>query len=393
MALVDNFDSYSNGDLNGQGSWSGNVAFDVQSSVVQAGLKAIENAGATQTEIYKDFSQASAGSQGFYIRTTNVARDVYVVFSEGASDKIYTWLWNNGSGAGKIGFNPSGGNVQVKTDCVADTWYKVEVEWQSSPSHQIRMRVNDGTWSSWYSPATDWTNGLDRIKLIIGTQSTGTGYWDSFSGLTIYTLTCTEDLSLTDSLIKQISKPLMESLSFADTILKSLSKSFSETISLSDTITKVKLYFKQLTETISLADILQRVTTKVLQEAVTLTDSIVKLYGKTYSEAITLTDTIIKQTNKVFSESITFTDSIIKAIAKAAFTEAVSLADSITKTASRAYSEAVTLTDTIIKHIAKTLTESLTFTDKLKMLKNGVSTAWRKVARTLDHTWRKIPRP
>jgi len=209
----------------------------------------------------------------------------------------------------------------------------------------------------------------------------------------LLTLTCTEDLTLTDTLTKQISKPLTEAISFADTVLKSITRSFSETLSLSDTITKVKLYYKQLTETISLTDTLQRVTTKVLQEAVTLTDTIVKFYGKTYSEAITLTDSIIKQTGKVLSESITFTDSIIKAIAKTAFTEAVTLTDSITKTASRAYTEAVTLTDTIIKHIAKVLTESLTFTDKLKMLKNGVSTAWRKVARALDHTWRKIPRP
>ena len=42
LSLVDNFDSYSDGDLNGQGSWSGSTAFDVQTTIKHSGTKAIK---------------------------------------------------------------------------------------------------------------------------------------------------------------------------------------------------------------------------------------------------------------------------------------------------------------------------------------------------------------
>ena len=40
-SLEDNFDSYTDGDLNGQGGWSGSSAYDVQGITVQAGAKAV----------------------------------------------------------------------------------------------------------------------------------------------------------------------------------------------------------------------------------------------------------------------------------------------------------------------------------------------------------------
>jgi len=176
MALVDNFDSYNDGDLNGQGSWAGNVAFDVQASVVQAGAKAVSCAS-DSVSIYKNFVSQAAGAQVYYMRSTALERDTYVIFKEGTSNKVYTWLWS-----GDIGFNTSAGNFNVKTDAVINTWYKIRFEWRLNATvYEGRMSVDDGAFSDWKTLATTWTTGLDRISLETGEQAAGTSYWDSFS--------------------------------------------------------------------------------------------------------------------------------------------------------------------------------------------------------------------
>ena len=40
--FVDNFNSYNDGDLNGQGDWSGSTEFQIQGVVVEEGDKAVE---------------------------------------------------------------------------------------------------------------------------------------------------------------------------------------------------------------------------------------------------------------------------------------------------------------------------------------------------------------
>lgn len=45
--LFESFDDYTNGDLNGQGDWTGSTNWDVQNSVVKEGTKAIQQAGGT----------------------------------------------------------------------------------------------------------------------------------------------------------------------------------------------------------------------------------------------------------------------------------------------------------------------------------------------------------
>lgn len=68
MALVDSFDSYTGGDLNGQGSWSGDASFDVQSSVVQAGANAVSHATTGGVTATKTFTAEATGNQIFYVR-------------------------------------------------------------------------------------------------------------------------------------------------------------------------------------------------------------------------------------------------------------------------------------------------------------------------------------
>lgn len=223
-------------------------------------------------------------------------------------------------------------------------------------------------------------------------ENTGSEPYLAVTYTNIYTLNLSETISLTDTLTKQISKPLTEAISFADSVLKTISRQFSETLNLADTIEKVKSYVKELTESVSLTDTFKAVANKVLQETVNLADTISFLISKTFSEAVNLADTIIKKTIKVFSESISYADSIIKTIVKAAFTETVSLADSLSKLQSKVFSETLTLSDTILRKIYKTFTETITLTDVIKMLKNGLSVLWGKVARPLSGGWTKQSR-
>lgn len=61
---------------------------------------------------------------------------------------------------GVIGFR--GDNVQYTSnavsivllaDCTLGEWYKISIQWKSSPAALVRYRVNDGDWTAWVLPA------------------------------------------------------------------------------------------------------------------------------------------------------------------------------------------------------------------------------------------------
>mgnify|MGYP000950013211 CR=1 FL=1 len=173
--LVDNFDSYSTGDLNGQGSWSGSTNWDVQNSVSQSSPNAAA-CSVTGSDISKSMTATATGNEVFYIQCSTQApgTNSSVRFNDQSSTFSFGIFMNDG---GQIQGNGSG------TDNLGawsvDTWYKVEVEWRVSDT-SYRARINDGAWSSWFNTATDFTT-VDSTTLRSALGGAGTFYVDSFS--------------------------------------------------------------------------------------------------------------------------------------------------------------------------------------------------------------------
>ena len=179
-SLVDNFDSYSDGDLNGQGSWSGSTDFDVQGTTVQAGTKAggIAKPSASR-DIYKTFTAQSAGKQVLYVY--NTATNGYFSMQLMESGGTYTsvFAFNTGGYFQILDNTATWNNIQTYA---ADTWYKVQLEWKDETGHTYcRVIIDDGTPSSWYQSYLDQTTGSNKFNFNKGNDGTANSYFDSFS--------------------------------------------------------------------------------------------------------------------------------------------------------------------------------------------------------------------
>lgn len=99
-----------------------------------------------------------------------------------------------------------------------------------------------------------------------------------------------------------ITLTLTETITTTDTILRSILRTLSESITTSDTISNIKVMFKALTESITTSDSILRTVSRTLSETISTTDTIMKQLGRTLTEAITTSDTF----TKIRSTTITF---------------------------------------------------------------------------------------
>lgn len=171
MPITDTFDSYTDGDLTGQGSWSGDVDFDVEGSVVQSGAKAVQNSG-TNKSITKTGSLSATGIQSLWGRVTTTDNDVWAIrLSEG--------------GTNRIGVKSSGGNLQYYDGSVyitigavsLDTWFKLDVQWDFS-TQMARYQLNDGGYTAYDTILANMSAGIDGVKLECNTTG-ALAYWDT----------------------------------------------------------------------------------------------------------------------------------------------------------------------------------------------------------------------
>lgn len=173
----DNFESYSTGDLNGQGDWSGDATYDVQTSVVYEGSKAASGSG-SEGLILKSFDGLTSGSLYFAIRTSSVTTDgVYLRLYEGSTNIMGVGL---GYPSGKTSYYSGG--WQTYGNASSDTWYIYNIEFDdTNQNDKFRMRVYaSGSWGAF----TDWVNTKAGYSSInnVGLQAYDTtGYFDILS--------------------------------------------------------------------------------------------------------------------------------------------------------------------------------------------------------------------
>jgi len=177
--FIDDFNSYNNAVLTGQGGWDGANTYSVQETISKEG-KAVElNADGSSYTIYKyGTGTTTDGNIGMYLAHDDAG------LSDGPLFKLYentTYVARIGfAGGGDIYSYKNGGYDLIIENPVPDQWYWCEIEWASTPAHKIRYRVDDGEWSEWFDPVNDWTTGINRVQLE-GPNGTNLQYWDFIS--------------------------------------------------------------------------------------------------------------------------------------------------------------------------------------------------------------------
>jgi len=179
IILRDDFNSYNDGFLDGQGSWRGDANFNIQGATVYEGAKAVIATGETNTqkEIDKFGTPQTDGRQTCYMRSSsNDTNQVFFTLLDG--DIVVTEFRLHPSGYIDylIGPPATPSRPQYKPYS-ADTWYALTVEWRSSDS-RVRYKVDDGDWTDWHIPYQSWSS-IDKVRLKWhGHDSSGAGFWD-----------------------------------------------------------------------------------------------------------------------------------------------------------------------------------------------------------------------
>lgn len=185
---VENFDSYSDGDLageNGGTGWSGAWAngavevLDVAGTQTYQGAKAVTDNSAVNNSFYtRDLTSAVSGDGNI----------VYFAMRKGSTSSglLNINIRNSGSGnRAEVRFNTSGNLVLVGTTTVtllagysADTWYAIRLTFNVTAGTATAAYNSGSGWSSESSAVTMNNSGnIDRIAL--GRDAgTSTDYWD-----------------------------------------------------------------------------------------------------------------------------------------------------------------------------------------------------------------------
>ena len=265
--FTDDFNSYTDGDLNTQGGWSGGTMFDIQGTIVQEGTKAVKAvliAGGGQ--IAKVGSAVGTGDMSIYMRVASMPDDekFYVQIKEGAT-MLMEVRFSDITGSKKIEYFAGGSWTNIQS-WVVNTWYKINIQWQTS-DNTFRVKVGSGSWTGWTGTESAFTNA-DTIQLL--TQNNIEAYFDNIGAgdtTTSYTYSSSDILSLTDIFSVRVffKKILTDSILLVETIRFSAMKFFVsiiDNISLQETLNKITKFKIQITETLQLNEIFS-VSTKI----------------------------------------------------------------------------------------------------------------------------------
>lgn len=187
---VEDFNSYSDGDLPGNnggsgwsGAWSGSANFDVQGTTVYEGAKAIENT--TSSNVSRSLTTALSGDgHKVYVahrRTANNSGQSVIGFDNSVPVHRVTIVFN-ASG------NIVGDGTTILAGYSANTWYVLRVTLNTDADTYTVAYSTDaygsvGTFSS-ESPAITMggASSTDITAIFLDIDVGGDGYWDYISG-------------------------------------------------------------------------------------------------------------------------------------------------------------------------------------------------------------------
>ena len=189
-AGIDNFESYSVGDLNGgnggsgfSDAWGTTTLVDVQSTVTR-------NASSTRAVTV---TAANVPSEPYIARTLTTGADsgdFYGSMRKSLTSGVQDYFFYGGATlAFYVRFDSAGNinlvgttTVAIVTSPSANQWYDINVNWVSATSVKARYKLNtDTSWGS-FTTAVTLSGGISSITIVkIGCQNNGTApdmYWD-----------------------------------------------------------------------------------------------------------------------------------------------------------------------------------------------------------------------
>ena len=183
------FNTLSDGDLNGQDSWSGDTCYDVGSTQVYEGAKSVE-AAPCGTDKYIDRSGIDSTVGTVYVA-------IYIDTMGDVSQDAHFYLYDDGENKlTDVGFRNDGGILKVKYSYfethqeyletgVLDTWYIFAIEYNTNTDGKFRIKwKKDGeswsSWTSWKEPfSASFDETIDKIRFY-----SETGYTSYFDTIT-----------------------------------------------------------------------------------------------------------------------------------------------------------------------------------------------------------------
>lgn len=201
--LTDLLNSYTDGDIIGQGGWtdwtSGAGWCLIQGTTTAEGAKALKT---TITDVGQHTinniaaADVPTGTQCFHMRASDVTTAQNDVFFKAWNGIDLGSLFGVRLAGSKIILNRTGGTDQdLITSISNNTWYEVQVSWQSSDrTAKARARVYQGTWGA-YCTAQAYATPLVDPRMVLwspsGINGTLDQYVDTFQELPFSALTFT----------------------------------------------------------------------------------------------------------------------------------------------------------------------------------------------------------
>jgi len=181
--FTDNFNSYTDGDLTGQGSWSGSTAFDVQGTTVKEGAKAVEMLSVVDLEIEKAGDLTNDGTLVAYIRVNSAGKLRFRLLEGTVVKVIVDFYGSTATPASSVRYH-DGTAFQNIGSISDDIFTEFEVEWRSSDK-KARYRVGTGAFTAFDITFASWTNGLDKVNFNSFSLTGGNTFFDSIAATPI----------------------------------------------------------------------------------------------------------------------------------------------------------------------------------------------------------------
>ena len=147
--LTDNFNSYTDGALHGQGGWSGSTNITVQGTTVYEGAKAITATGMASRVVSKICPEKECGYVSFMARrdiSTGLPATYQGAYTEDSTPLVIAEIAMFGA---NIAYTSNWTWHTIVPNYLLNQWYKLDMCWLGPPTYKCKYRVNDGDWSAW----------------------------------------------------------------------------------------------------------------------------------------------------------------------------------------------------------------------------------------------------
>jgi hypothetical protein len=315
--FFEDFNSYSNGNLTGQGGWSGDTIFQIEDSVVFEGTKAVKVSGGTlgAKNVRKALPSGMPNSLELIARLRCGQINLHTCYvgpEAGSGNNIVN------THASVDGIWYSNGNSSGADGAYAkDIWYRIQL--------CIRLSNQGGkiygtSWSAYNTPEytgqptyiclkTYSANAVGYYDLIILKKFVDPepthGSWGSQE--TPFVLKeVTDSLSLSDAVLRNKILEVADSLGLSDSVLRNKTFTVSDSIGLSELITLITGgILKEVLDMIGLSEQVKINKSFIIQDTVSLLDQIFR-----HKPSITITDAVALAEVIAVSKLFTVTDAI-----------------------------------------------------------------------------------